>query len=164
MNVGELKRAIEEAESILSAAKAPVKDLRTFLKIFEGREHEDIDVFFNELRSRLNAASSGSKATVAREPDQTVVQSYVDKLRAAVSSEPTFSGALTEMGADTRVQKEEIDLIAHTLTAGRTSWPSKAEAVKAIRDWFTDEAYQAAKSVQVDKGSPWTPPWGRRRA
>ena len=54
MNVAELRQALEEAESILSAAgaKAPGKDLRAFLEILHGRDHQDVDAFFAELRQR----------------------------------------------------------------------------------------------------------------
>jgi hypothetical protein len=156
MNVGELKRALEEAEGILSAAgsKTAGKDLRTFLQIFAGREHEDINVFFDELRRRLNAASEPPAApTRAANGDR--VDRYVNALNSTGTDKSAFTVIYNELKKDKTVSKDDVDAIAHRFTGGRAQWPSKSEALTAIEEWFDHKAYQAVKMLQVDKGTPW---------
>jgi hypothetical protein len=156
MNVGELRRALEEAEGILSSAgaKAAGKDLRAFLQIFEGRDHEDINVFFDELRRRLSTITEPREDT-PRVHDADRVDRYVAALNSAGTDKPAFTAVHAELKKDKVVSKEDVDTIAHRFTGGRTQWPSKSEALSAIQEWFDHKAYQAVKMIQVDKGTPW---------
>jgi hypothetical protein len=154
MNVGELRRALEEAESILAAAKTPTKDLRAFLEVFADRDHEDIDVFFDELRRRLSIATDAAD-THQRVPDTALIERYVRGLNDAGTDKASFATLYAQLKKDRAVQKEEADAIAHQFTGGRRNWPSRGEALAAVQDWFDHKAYQAVKMLQVDKGTAW---------
>src|SRR5438552_3492776 len=101
MNVGELRRALEEAEEILSAAGAKTagKDLRAFLQIFAGREQEDINVFFDELRRRLSTAT-GAREDAPRAHDLDRVDRYVAALNSAGTDKPAFTVVHAELKKD----------------------------------------------------------------
>jgi hypothetical protein len=157
MNVGELKRALEEAQDILSAAGAKTagKDLNSFLQIFAGREHEDINVFFDELRRLLSTASE--RRATSKVPDTDRVNHYVTSLESAGTDKAAFSSIYSELTKDKALSKEDADAIAHRFTGGRATWPSKGDALLAVKQWFDHKAYQAVKMQQVDRGTAWKP-------
>jgi hypothetical protein len=157
MNVGELKRALEEAEGILTAAgaKAAGKGVRDFLEILSGRENEDIDVFFDELRRRLSAAAGSSRADRGHAHDDDRIDGYLHSLNGVGTDKAAFAAVFARLRGDRSVTKEDADTIAHGFTGGRNSWPSKAEALAAIKDWFDHKVYDAVKMQQVDQGTPW---------
>jgi hypothetical protein len=156
MNVAELRRALEEAESILSSAgaKTPGKDLKAFLAILNGRDDQDVDAFFAELRQRLGASSATPKKPT-RVAEEDTVQRYFQRLNDVGTDKAAFGVIFADLMKDKSVLKEEADAIAHRFTGGRSQWPTKSDALTAISEWFEDKSYQAVKMHQVDKGTPW---------
>jgi hypothetical protein len=155
MKVKELRDVLEEAESILSAAgaKVPSKDFRIFVDLFKGHDDRPVADFLAELRGRLNGRQPQPKYQ-PKAVDEMVVTHYVKRLRDSGTDQYAFEGIQADLSNDSRVGKSEADAIAHLYTGGREKWPSKSEAMNAIADWFTHEAYQAVKMKRVDKATP----------
>jgi len=154
MYVREFREALEEAESILAAAgaKSRSKELHSFIDLLRAHDEQPVKAFLGDLRQRLNGLKPPPRPPKGVN-EQTVVR-YVERLRDASVDRGIFDRVLAELTKDKSVRKGEADAIAHRYTGGRDKWPKKADALRAIADWFAREAYQAVKMKQVDKATP----------
>jgi hypothetical protein len=155
MNVKELREALEEAEGILAAAgaKSRSKDFRSFLDLLNGHDERPVKEFLADLRHRLNGSQTAPPKS-SKQLNEQVVIGYIERLRDASINRTSFDRVFAELTKDKSVRKNEADAIAHRYTGGREKWPKKSDALRAIADWFTHEAYQAVKMKQVDKATP----------
>jgi hypothetical protein len=154
MKVIELRTALEQLANILTSAgaKSQDKEVRSFLKLFDGQEDMLVSDFFEDLRERLKANTGNGKLAHA---NLASVEQYVRRLEAAGIDKNIFDAVYSDIASDRSIVKEDADLIAHRYTLGREKWPTKAEALREIKLAFQERAYRAAKSVQVEKASRW---------
>jgi hypothetical protein len=153
MNVKELRQALEEAAGILAAAgaKGPSRDLGAFLKLFDGHDDQPVEQFLSDLKVRLDRPAPVPKRE--RPPDEQTVERYVQRLRQVGTDKILFDSVFAEISNDRAIRKEEADAVAHKYIGGRESWPTKREALEAIKQWFAHLAYQAVKLRTGEKAS-----------
>ncbi len=155
MNVKQLSDTLQELHAILAAtnAKGQARDVAAFMKLFEGAEEKEVSVFLDELKARLQLRAAPA-SEIALLPDQRVVAIYSQLLRNAGTDKPAFDAAFSQLKKDKAIDRAEAEAIAYEYIGfpdGRRSWPHRAAALQAIEDWFMDLAYDAVKSIQLDK-------------
>ena len=155
MNVRQLREALEEAAGIFAAsgAKAQKDKIEAFLEIFRGHDEEAVSEFLVGLRQRLSKPDTPVE-TPRNQPDELIVERYVQRLRDAGADKTAFDGVFTDLSKDKAVRKEEAEAIARQYADSRTRLDKKG-ALKEIKTRFTERAYQEAKMIQVDKASRW---------
>jgi hypothetical protein len=141
MIVKRLREALEEAASLMAAAgaKTQYKALQTFLDIFKGQDNQPVSEFLAGLERRLS-----------QDP---TVDRYIERLLEAGIDKKAFDGVFDELSKDKSVRKDEANAIARRYTEGNASWPTKARAMKEIKESFKERALDSVKMRQVDKAS-----------
>jgi hypothetical protein len=76
----------------------------------------------------------------ARSPDATCVHHYVNALNKAGTDRSIFDTVHAELKHDKAVLKEEADAIAHHFTGARKEWPTRSNALTAIKNRFDHKA------------------------
>jgi hypothetical protein len=80
---------------------------------------------------------------------EAAVTRYVQGLRDAGTDKIVFDEIYDQLIQDPAVRKMEADAIAHAYTGGRPAWPTKREALEAIKRWYRAVAFNETKMRRV---------------
>jgi hypothetical protein len=141
MSVKKLLASLSGLGAIVEAAgaKKAAEGLRALKGLFVGESDRPAAEALDELRNVLNAEKPAER------------EAYVKRLVDAGSDDAKFNTTVDELQKDKRMDKEDVDAIAHAFIGGRTKWPSRKAAVEALRKKFAERAYQASKMRIVEK-------------
>ena len=155
MKVKELQKSLQDVANVLELAgtKAVRNDLANVLKLLDGAEELELDVFLSLLEERMAAAlkktGARSKANINRE----VVDLYVARLQQAAMDEKSFSALAAELKNDPKVRKAELSEIAKGYNAPLAN--TVAGLHKAIQTRFYERIYDRDATDMARRATPW---------
>lgn len=146
MKTKALRQLLTDLAAILTVAgaKKPASELGRVADLMDGREHQYVEEFLNELRSEIRPL----------EPAE-IAEQHVARLHAAGTDELAFRQAFDALSKDRAVKKPQANSIAHAYIGGREKWPTKAEALAAIEKEFVARRYDQSKMKEVARSRPW---------
>jgi len=141
MSLKELRSALIDLASFAHAAGGAraAADIRKIEQILNGDESTSAATALEELSNLI----AEHKATVQNEYIANLIESGADVTK--------FEEIHSLISQDERLDKADLDIIAHGYTRGRTKYKSRATALSSIRDRFEERAYQASKMKIVDQ-------------
>ena len=159
MKIAEFKELIARLEQLhaASGAATQAKDLRSFLKIFEGSEDKTVDEFVAETAAALSAVT----ATAASSTTADRIAVYADRLLQAGTNETVFRRALQSLQNDEKLKNSEWYAIANRYRNAPTGsqhayrYSSVKAAKAAIEDTFIERFERADKDGIIDRLTRW---------
>lgn len=141
MSVKKLLESLDGLGAIVEAAgaKKAADGLRALKGLFGADSNRPAAEALDELRGILDSEKQVDRGA------------YLKRLIDAGTDDVKFNAAIDELDKDKRMDKEDVDAIAHGFTGGRTKWPSRKAAMEALRKKFAERAYQASKMRIVEK-------------
>ena len=141
MQIKKLLKSLEQLAGLAqeTGSKKTADAVRTLSSVIEDSDTDrPVEQSLHDLRELLSTEK------------RRFFERHVSQLNDAGTDDQLFKSTLEKLERDKSLAKSDIDAIAHMYTNGRTSWPSKKAALKAIRKTFVERAYQEGKMKIVE--------------
>ncbi len=155
MKVKELQIALQDIANVLEVAgtKSIQKDFQGILKLLDGADEQDLDLFLQDLESNLVAALKQSKTKKSPSFDKALVLNYTQKLHDADMDDKIFAQIVAEMKDDKNLHKAELVEIASLYKARPASTITKLH--QSIRTKFYERIYDRDATEMARQATPW---------
>lgn len=145
MTVKAVKETIADAAAVVEAASSGAA----------ADEIRDAGALLGEDAERPAAEAIAELEQLLGQQRRELIVSYAERLRQAGTDEAAFGVVEQALEADALMGRSDVEAIAHAYCQGRSKWPSRKAALKAIRTKFTERAYNESKMRIVERSRVW---------